>query len=79
MAPGIYLTRLDGSEKRLLVQLDDLSVFSPLFGLDNRWLTISVRNTDLPNSPITPALVNVATCQGIPLRNLNGEIRGWVK
>lgn len=25
------------------------------------------------------ALVNVDTCQVVPLPNLNGEIRGWVK
>lgn len=31
MAPGLYVARLDGTAKRLLVQLDDRYVADPLF------------------------------------------------
>lgn len=77
--PGIYLARLDGSETRLLVQLDDWTATVALFSPDSKWLAINLRNPEIPNATITPALVNVDTCQVVPLPNLNGEIRGWVK
>lgn len=79
MAPGIFISRLDGSEKKLLVQLEywitGVSVWSP----DGKWLVINVTDTD-QFQPITiPALVNVDTCQVVPLMNLNGEILEWIK
>jgi len=77
--PGIYLARLDGSETRLLVQLDDWTATVALFSPDSKWLAINLMNPEVPNATITPALVNLDTCQVVPLPNLNGEIRGWVK
>jgi Tol biopolymer transport system component len=77
--PGIYLARLDGSETRLLVQLDDWTATVSLFSPDSKWLAINLRNPEIPNATITPALVNLDTCQIVPLPDLNGEIRSWVK
>ena len=75
---GLFLSRLDGSDKRLLVQLEYWPVSMPLFSPDGKWLAFNVMNNEL-NPLIVPALVNVETCQLIPLTQLNGgEIRGWV-
>ncbi len=79
MTPGLYLSRLDGSEKQLLVQLDHWVVMTPVFSPDGRWLIFNVLNTDLPDAPVTPALVNLETCQVFPLLDINGEARGWVQ
>ncbi len=79
IGPGLYISRLDGSDKRLLVQLDYWAVSSPFFSPDGHWLAISVMNTDQPDTPMTPALVNVETCQVVPLPALQGEIHGWVR
>ncbi len=78
MTPGVYISRLDGSEKRLLVQLDHWAVFSPLFSPDGKWLIFNVLNTDLPNASVIPALINLETCEIVPLSDVNGEIKGWV-
>ncbi len=78
MSPGIYVSRLDGSEKRLLVQLDHWMIFPSLFSPDGNWLAINVMNTDFSNTPMTPALINLETCQIIPLPGVDGEIKGWV-
>jgi Tol biopolymer transport system component len=79
MTPGIFISKLDSSEKKLLVQLDywmtGVSVWSP----DGKWLTFNVINTDQFQPTTVPALVNVETCQVVPLINLNGEIVEWVK
>jgi hypothetical protein len=79
MSPGIYLIHSDGTEKHLLVQLDHWMVTAPLFTPDGDWLAFSAMNTDRPDVPMTPTLVNLATCEVVPLDGLNGEIQDWVK
>ena len=79
MTPGIFVSRLDGTEQRLLVQLDSWSVGLPLWSPDGDWLAFGVVNTDVMQPESTPALVNLKTCQVVPLSHLRGEIRGWVK
>jgi hypothetical protein len=79
MNPGIYISRLNGTEKRLLVQLDTWTAGLPLWSPDGNWLAFLVGDTDAQNPNGIPALVNVKTCQVVPLPGLNGELRGWVK
>ena len=79
MAPGIFVSRLDGSDRRLLVQLDTWTVGRPRWSPDGNWLAFTLMDADQYSAPLTPALVNVATCQVVPLNGLNGEIEGWVK
>jgi Tol biopolymer transport system component len=78
MAPGIFISRLDGSEKRLLVQLDYWMVAFPVWSPDGKWLTFSVTNPDQFQTLTTPSLINVENCQVIPLTGLNGEIEQWI-
>jgi dipeptidyl aminopeptidase/acylaminoacyl peptidase len=79
MNPGIFISRLDGSDRRLLVQLDTWSVGQPRWSPDGNWLAFSVMDTDLFTMPLTPGLVNVATCQVVPVKALNGQVDGWLK
>jgi hypothetical protein len=75
---GIYVSRFDGSEKHLLAQLDDWMAMNPVWSPDGKWLAFSVMNTDQYQTHLTPALVNVETCQVVPLTGLNGTIEQWV-
>jgi hypothetical protein len=80
MMPGVYLSRMDGSGKRLLMQLDHWMAFAPVFSPDGKWLAVSVMNTDLPDTPITPTLIELSSCKVIPMSGLKGsEIREWGK
>ena len=67
MTPGIYISRLNGTEKRLLVQLDTWTAGLPLWSPDGNWLAFLVGDTDAQNPNGIPALVNVKTCQVVPL------------
>ncbi len=79
MYPGIFISRLDGSENKLLMQLEGWVTMASAWSADGKWLTINVIDTK-QFQPITiPALVNVDTCQVVPLMNLNGEIVEWIK
>lgn len=79
MSPGLYIAKLDGTERRLLVQLDHWNVGGPVWSPDGQWLAIGVSNTDqfLPDN--TAALLNVRTCQVYPLPHLKGAIQSWVQ
>jgi hypothetical protein len=79
MTPGFFISRLDGSDERLLIQLDTWSVSQPRWSPDGNWLAFSVMDTDLFTTPLTSGLVNVATCQVVPLKGLDGQIEGWAK
>jgi TolB protein len=78
MAGGVFLSRLDGSERRPIVQLDYWPAISPIWSPDGKWLAISILDGDVydtGNAQI--ALVNVSTCEVIPLHGVEGEVRSW--
>lgn len=80
MSPGLFLSRLDGTDKRLLVQLDHWPVLLPAFSPDGQWLAFSTLNVDLSNPmQATPILLNIQTCQAIPLPGFEGEVRQWLQ
>jgi hypothetical protein len=79
MYPGIFISRLDGSEKKLLMQLEGWVTVASAWSADGKWLTINMIDINQFQPVTVPALVNVETCQIIPLVNLNGEIVEWVK
>jgi Tol biopolymer transport system component len=78
MAPGIYITRLDGSERRLLVQLDTHWTTDPRWSPDGKWLSFSVPQDDFLHPRTIPTLVNLDSCQVVPLPWLKDEIRFWI-
>jgi len=79
MYPGIFISRLDGSQKKLLMQLEGWVTVASAWNADGKWLTINVTDTEQFQPITVPALVNVDACQIVPLTNLNGEIVEWVK
>lgn len=78
MAPGIYLSRLDGSERKLLVQLDHWMAFNPVWSPDGNWLAFSVLDTDQFQPAPVSGFVNVETCQIVPFQGLNGTFEQWI-
>ncbi len=79
MASGIYIARLDGSESRLLVQLDYHWTSNPRWSPDGKWLSFSISQDDFLNPRTIPTLVNLDSCQVIPLPWLKDEIRFWLQ
>lgn len=80
MEAGLYISRVDGSEKRLLLLLDDgwmpgRSLWSP----DGKWISSLIGNIDSTQYNSVATLINVETCQVVRLPGINGQIDGWVK
>lgn len=78
MGPGIYLVRLDGSERRLLVQLDYRWMSAPRWSPDGKWLVFGVSQDDFFNPGMIPTLVNLDSCQIVPMPWLKDELRFWL-
>jgi hypothetical protein len=60
---GLYVSHLDGSERRLVVALDGRALYFP--------------DLDDPSAPTVQALIELESCQVIPLPDLGGEIYSW--
>lgn len=71
---AVFISRLDGSERKLVAMLDDTLVFHPVWSPDGQWLIVSVV---MPYKPTSPVLVNPFTCQSVRLENVRGEVQSW--
>ena len=71
---GIFISRLDGSERRLVADPSVPTAFTSIWGPDGQWLVL---NTQAPNSDQVPVLVNPFTCQAATLSRVNGVVEGW--
>jgi Tol biopolymer transport system component len=80
-AASVYVARLDGSDRRLMAQLDAQPFFaySPFWSPDGKWLAVSIQDANAfqPGDP-SIALIQTDTCEVVPLLGLRGEIRSWV-
>lgn len=73
---AVFISRLDGSERKLVAMLDNTLAFHPIWSPDGQWLIVNVM---VPYKPSRPVLVNPFTCQVIALAGINGEIQTWAK
>ncbi len=81
MLPGdrysVYISNLDGSNARLIANADPIVVTEPYWSPDGKWLMMSVQDTSLSEYMPTLALVNVESCQIIPITSLQGYVTSW--
>jgi hypothetical protein len=77
MGYGLYLAQANGSDRRLIAQLDDWGLSDPVWSPDGQWLLVNIINNDVPDSEITPALINPETCQAIPLEGIEATVQDW--
>ena len=71
---GIFISRLDGSDRRLVAEPEVPTAFASVWGPDSQWLIINTMN---PDGLQVPVLMNPFTCQAALLHNVSGFIEGW--
>ena len=81
MLPGdryaIYVSNLDGSNARLIVDSHPIVATVPQWSPDGRWLIVSVHDTSVSENHSILTLIELDTCQIIPLLHLNGYVSTW--
>jgi len=74
--PQIVISDLDGGNRWSLAD-GNQSVLFPLWSPDGQWILVAVSNTNM--DPITYTLINLHTCEIIPLPNLHDDVVGWLR
>jgi hypothetical protein len=77
MTSGLYVSRLDGSNRKLVAQMGHWMVVNPRWSPDGKWLLVGIVNTDVSTPEEATALINLQTCQIIPLP-ITGTFYSWV-
>jgi len=70
---GIYVSRLDGSQRKLIADPEVPTAFSSVWGPDGQWLILNTQNRKEKQVSI---LVNPFTCRAAHL-NLDGFVESW--
>ncbi len=71
---GIFVARLDGSDRRPVASPDVPTAFISLWSPDSNWVLL---NTMAPDGKDVPVLVNPFTCQAARLSNIHGMVEAW--
>ena len=76
---GLFVSNLDGSNRIQLADGDPYIVTIPAWSPDGNWVIASVHDPNAQNQPNAAlALIQVDTCQIIPLPNLRGYVFSWL-
>jgi hypothetical protein len=75
---GLFVSDLDGSNRKLLADGDPYIVTIPAWSPDGNWVIASVHEPNPNYQPNTLALIGVNTCQIIPVPNLSGYVKSWL-
>jgi hypothetical protein len=70
---GIFISQLDGSERRMVAEPEVPTGFASAWSPDSQWLVVTTLKND---GSYIPVLVNPFTCEVARL-NINGAIEGW--
>jgi hypothetical protein len=77
---NLYVSNTDGTDRELLASMGNLFISPPVvWSPDGQWLIVNIRKLDDPDiggAPIPHALINVTSCQIIPIP-WSGEIYSW--
>ena len=76
---GLFVSDLDGSHRKQLADGNPYIVTLPVWSPDGNWVLASVHNPDADKQPNPMlALIQVDTCQVIPLPGLGGYASSWL-
>jgi Tol biopolymer transport system component len=75
---GLFVSDLDGSNRKLLADGDPYIVTVPAWSPDGNWLIVSVHDPKANSYPDSSlALIHIDTCQIVPVPNLQGYVFSW--
>ncbi len=74
----VYVYTLDGVQRKPIVEIPgDGFITNLIWGPGSNWLAVEM-TWAIPNHPYILGLVNVDTCQIVPVINMAGTISGWL-
>ena len=79
LSDAIYISDLEGTNRRLFAQMGDWVVTAPFWSPDGNWLIVVIYPTDRPDQPTEMALVNVSDCRIHPMPLNVQSVFGWIQ
>lgn len=76
---GLYVSRLDGAERRLVAALQGRALYLPLWSPNAQWLILSLPDPADPVDGMAQVLLEWDTCTLIRLPALGGDVYSWGK
>ncbi len=76
---ALYISRLDGSERKLVAALQGTALYFPIWSLDSQWLIINIPNPDALDGRDDQVLLDLNSCRVFPLPHYTGEVHSWGK
>jgi hypothetical protein len=77
LMPGLYIARLDGSQRRQVAAPEVVASFISIWGPDGQWLVLNTFDSQDPDGNEIPVFVNPFTCQVFHTNALSGSVEGW--
>jgi hypothetical protein len=74
---GLYVSRLDGTERSLVAALEGRAIYLPVWSPDNRGLILSLPDPDDAVDGMAQALLELDTCRLTRLPELGGDVYSW--
>jgi hypothetical protein len=74
---GLFISRLDGSGRSLVMALEGMALYFPIWSPDDNWLIVSVPNPEALDGRPDHALIELVTCRVVPLPGYGGEVYSW--
>ena len=74
---GIFISSLDGSQRRLVASPDVPTAFISVWGPDSQWLILNTQDVQNTKGVQIPVLVDPFTCQVARLNNVKGLVESW--
>jgi dipeptidyl aminopeptidase/acylaminoacyl peptidase len=74
---GLYVAQLDGSDRRLIAQLDHSPLTDPRWSPDGDWLLVGISSPDPLVPGLATALINPATCEAVRLNGIEAYVQDW--
>ena len=78
---GVFISRLDGSERRTVAAGDIPMLYRLAWSPDGRWLLVNTQDAR-PSEAVPayrPILIELSTCRAIALPDVHGYVEGWVR
>jgi Tol biopolymer transport system component len=74
---SIFISRIDGSDRRLVADTSVPTAFISVWSPDGQWLIINTHKPGDPDGMETPVVVNPFTCQSVRLNAIHSMVEDW--